>query len=139
MDDFFCLHKTGFDVLCTWLQEWKDRKQYICGQQLRIFFHFISVHRMDLAKDVAQLMSTRFQLGSYWIGWSKKNICSRVECVLARWIWEHGCLMLCCNLGEVRPMCLLSHYRQCCYVGKQVVHPYWLLTGVVWWCRRCKV
>ena len=43
---------------------------------------------MSFAKEVVQLLSTRFQAGSSWIGRSEKNICGQADCVRERWIWE---------------------------------------------------
>ena len=94
------------------------------------------------AKDVFQLLNTRFQVSFYSIDWSEKDICGRVECVLARWIREYVCFFI-ATFGkyELRINCDSGTGigRQRLYDGKQVVHPYWLLTEVVWWCRQYEV
>ena len=52
-------------MYCMWLQEWKNGRPYIRGRELRIFFHCITARMMGFAKDVVQLLSTRFQMGSF--------------------------------------------------------------------------
>ena len=80
---------------------------------------------MGFAKDV-QLLSMRFQVDSYWIGWSKKDICSYMEYVLARWIWEHVVGFFVAIFGKYNPHtnCYSGTGigRQHCYDKKQVVH-----------------
>ena len=76
--------------VCMRLQEWKDEKSCVRGRGLRIFFHSISVQMMDFAKDVVQLLSTRFQVGFYSVGWNEKDSCGQANCVRTRWIiWKH--------------------------------------------------
>ena len=57
-----------------------DERPCVLGQGLRIFFCYISVNMMGFAKDVL-LLSMSFEVGSYWIGCSEKDICSQVEYV----------------------------------------------------------
>ena len=44
---------------------------------------------MGFAKDFVHLLSTNFKVGFYWNGRSEKDVCGRLESVLARWSWEH--------------------------------------------------
>ena len=64
---FVCIGPSLLMFECMWLQEWKDGSPYVRERGLKIFFHCIPAQIISYAKDVVQLLSTRSQVGSFWI------------------------------------------------------------------------